>query len=63
MSKATKKFNHVSDTYANKGQQEFSNVQEASSENELQEDYNRSHESSSDDPEVFSTPNLPQVIR
>ena len=31
-------------------------LQETSSENELQEDYNRPQESSSDDPEVFSTP-------
>ena len=56
MPKATKKSNHVSDTYANEGQEDFSHVQEASSENELQEVYNRSHESSSDDPEVFFKP-------
>ena len=40
MPKAKKKSNHVSDTYANGGQEDFSNVQEAVSENELQEDYN-----------------------
>ena len=48
--------NHVSDTYANEGQEDFSHVQEALSENELQEDYNRSNESSSEDPEVFFNP-------
>ena len=41
MPKATKKFNHVSDTYANEGQEDFSNVQEPLSENGLQEDYYR----------------------
>ena len=56
MTKATKKSNHVSDMYANEGQEEFSNAPEPLSENELQEDYNRSQESSSDDPEVFFNP-------
>ena len=56
MPKATKKSNRVPDTYANKDQEEFSNVQETSSDNELQEEYNRSHESSSDDPEVSFNP-------
>ena len=46
----------MSDTHANEGQEEFSNEQEASSDNELQEEYNRSHESSSDDPELFFNP-------
>ena len=53
MPKATKKSNHVSDTYANEGQEDFSHVQEADSENELQEDCNTLHESGSEDPEVF----------
>ena len=56
MPKATKKSNHVSDTYASEGQEEFSKVQEASSDNELQEEYKRSYESCSDDPEVFFNP-------
>ena len=56
MPKATQKSHHVPDTYANEGQEEFSNVQEAANENELQEDYNRLNESSSDDPEVFFNP-------
>ena len=38
-----KNSNHVFDTYANEDQEDFSHVQEALSENELQEDYNRSH--------------------
>ena len=63
MPKATQKSHRVPDTYTNEGQEEFSNIQEALSENELQEDYNRSRESSSDDPEVFFNPNLPQVTR
>ena len=64
MPKATKKSNCVTDTYANEDQEEFSNEQEASSENELQEDYNNlnesqenldvTHESSSDQEVVFN---------
>ena len=45
MPKATRKSNSVSDTYANEGQEDFSNGKEAVSENELQEDYNGSQES------------------
>ena len=56
MPKATQNAHRVSDTYANEHQEEFSNVQEASSDNELQEEYNRSRESSSDDPEVVFQP-------
>ena len=56
MPKAAKRSNCVSNTYANEDQEDFSNMQKAVSENELQEDYNRSHESSSDDSEVFFNP-------
>ena len=56
MSKVRKKSNHVSDAYANEDQEEFSNVQEASSDNELHEDYNRLNESSSDGPDVSFNP-------
>ena len=51
-----KKSNCVSDTYANEGQEDFSNVTEPLSENELQEDCNILQDSSSDDPEVFINP-------
>ena len=64
MPKATKKSNRVSNTYPNEDQEEFNNEQEALSENELQEDYNNlnesqenldvTHESSSDQEEVFN---------
>ena len=56
MPKATKKSNHVHDTYGNEDQEEVNNVQEASSENELQKDYNNLNESSSDDPDVSFNP-------
>ena len=46
----------MSDTYTNESQEDFSNVQEAVSENEFQEDCNILHESSSDDPEVLFNP-------
>ena len=45
MPKATRKSNHVSNTYPNEGQEEFHNEQEAVSENESQEDYNNLNES------------------
>ena len=54
MPKATKKSNHVSNTYPsedqegfnnNEGQEEFNNEQEAVSDNGLQEDYNNLNES------------------
>ena len=48
MPKATKKSNHVSNTYQNEGQEEFNNEQEAVSENESQENLDVTHESSSD---------------
>ena len=64
MPKATKKSHHVHDTYANEGQEEFNNVQEALCDNELQEDYNNlnesqenidvTHESNSDQEVVFN---------
>ena len=64
MPKATKKSNHVSNTYANEDQEEFNNEQEAVSDNGLQEDYNNlnesqenldvTHESSSDQEVVFN---------
>ena len=53
MPKATKKSNCVPDTYANESPEESNNMQESISENEVQEDYNRSQDSSSDDPEIF----------
>ena len=56
MPKATQKSHCVPVTYTNEGQEEFSNVQEASCDNELQEDYNRLNESSSDDPDVSFNP-------
>ena len=56
MPKATKRFNHVPDTYANEGQEDFSNEQEPVSENEFQEDCYTLTEASSDDQEVFFNP-------
>ena len=56
MPKATEKSNRVSDTYANEGQEDFRNMQEAGSENEFQEDCNTLNELSSDDPDVFFNP-------
>ena len=56
MPKATKKTNCVSNTYHNEGQAVFNNEQETVSENELQEDYNNSNKSSSDDPDVSFNP-------
>ena len=65
MPKATKKSNHVSNTYNNEAQEEFNDEQEAASENESQEDYNNLNESqenldatyeSSSDQEVLFNP-------
>ena len=56
MHKATKKSNHVPDTDANENPEESNNMQESISENEVREDYNRSQESRSDDPEIFFNP-------
>ena len=53
MPKATKKSNHVHDTYASEDQEEFNKVQEALSENESQENLDVTHESSSDQEVVF----------
>ena len=58
MPKATKKSNHVPDTYANESLEELNNMQESISENEVQEDCNRSQDSGSDDPEIFFNPQL-----
>ena len=56
MPKATKKSNRVPDTDANESPEESNNVQESISENEVHEDYNRSQDSGSDDPEIFFNP-------
>ena len=56
MPKATKKSNHVHDTYANESQEELNNMQESISENDIHEDYNRSQDSGSDDSEIFFNP-------
>ena len=63
MPTATKKSNCVPDTDANESPEESNNMQESISENEVHEDYNRSQDSGSDDPEIFFNPNLPQVIK
>ena len=44
------------DTYAHENQDEFNSMQESASENEVQEDNNRSQDSSSDDSEIFFNP-------
>ena len=56
MPKATKKSNCEPDAYANESPKESNNMQESIIENEVQENYNRSQDSSSDDPEIFFNP-------
>ena len=56
MPKAKKKSNCVSDTHANESQDEFNSMQEPVSESEVQEDHNRSQDSSSDDSDIFFNP-------
>ena len=63
MPKATKKSNRMPDTDANESPEESNNMWESINENKVCEDYNRSQDSGSDDPEIFLTPNLPQVIK
>ena len=63
MPKATQKSNSVSDTYANEGQEELNIIQEALSENELQEDYTDHKNQVQMIQKYFSTPNLTQVIK
>ena len=54
--KATKKSNCVPDTYANESPEESNNMQESIGENEVQKEYNRPQDSSSDNPEIFFNP-------
>ena len=56
MPKVTKKSNHVPDMGANESPEDSNNMQESISENEVHEDYNRSQDSGSDDPEIFFNP-------
>ena len=44
------------DTHANESPEESNNMQESISESEVQEDYNRSQDSGSDDSEIFFNP-------